>query len=206
MSIYNKYESAPPASEGWIEWGGGECPVESSALVDLKFRNGVVEIGHNASAYYWENANLTYDIIAYRPHKPDINSRANDDRLEQDLNECIGQAGEPKAWFPAVGEICQARIGGEWVDVKVAYIGDEGSWNEALVFDVKSTKPAWADEFRPLRTEAEKTREAAEKLAVADIIHELKMDENSHRDVIIAQKLYRAVCEGKIRGVNAGDK
>ena len=86
-----QYESALAASEGWIEWGGGECPVGSSCPVDLKFRNGATEFGCSASAYYWENANLNADIIAYRLHKPDINSRANDDRLEQDLNECIGQ-------------------------------------------------------------------------------------------------------------------
>lgn len=25
--------------EGWIEWGGGKCPVETGQLVDVKFRD-----------------------------------------------------------------------------------------------------------------------------------------------------------------------
>lgn len=43
--------------------------------------------------------------------------------------------------------------------VKVAYIGEPGSYAEALVFDVKTTRPSWADQFRPIITEAERRRE-----------------------------------------------
>lgn len=44
-SVFNEltkeqYESALAASDGWIEWGGGECPVEEGTLVDVRFRNG----------------------------------------------------------------------------------------------------------------------------------------------------------------------
>lgn len=35
-----QYESALAASGGWIEWGGGECPVEEGALVDIRDGDG----------------------------------------------------------------------------------------------------------------------------------------------------------------------
>lgn len=197
-----EFEAALAKNDGWIEWGGGECPVERGCVVDYKVQGceGVLcgnshhlRWSHDAD---WQSGN----IIAYRLHKPEINSRANDDRLENDLNECIGQAGEPKAWFPAVGEICQARIGGEWTDVKVAYIGDEGSWNEALVFDVKSTRPAWADEFQPMRTDAEKAREEA-----IEFIREI-IDAKAGDPFNSARFIYECMMGGKIPGVKLEDK
>lgn len=168
-----QYEAALAKNDGWIEWGG-ECPVEEGALVDVRYRDGkelsalpandIATSSRDASCAFWRNDGAINDIIAYRLHKPDINSRANDDRLEQDLNECIGDSeAQAHEWSgigrPVAGAICQAFIFGEWTDVKIAYVGDEAGWNEALVFDVKSTKPAWADEFRPLLTEAEMARE-----------------------------------------------
>ena len=94
--IRAQYESALAASEGWIEWGGGECPVDDTELVEVKYRDGRIKNPEPAGIYIWTNGHLdkkttSADIIAYRLHKPEINSRANDDRLEQDLNECIGQ-------------------------------------------------------------------------------------------------------------------
>lgn len=79
------------------------------------------------------------------------------------MNECIDQDIDIPEWngdgLPPVGTICMANLANGWTDVKVAYIGDEGGCREALVFEIESTKPAWADEFRPLRTEAEMARE-----------------------------------------------
>ena len=86
-----EFEAALAASGGWIEWGGGECPVEEGALVDVRFRDGDDDRNIEAIDLLWNHENWSADIIAYRLHKPDINSRANDDRLEHDLNECIGQ-------------------------------------------------------------------------------------------------------------------
>ena len=85
-----QYESALADSDGWIEWGGGECPVKSDSIVDIRFRAGKEEKAMPAYHWHWKHDGSHSDIIAYRPHR-DINSRANDDRLEQDLNECIGQ-------------------------------------------------------------------------------------------------------------------
>lgn len=94
-----QYEAALAASKaavghnGWIEWSGGKCPVDSDAIVGVKFR------GHNqhqysndrAGDFYWAHTGSNADIIAYRLQQHGIDSRANDDQLEQDLNECIGQ-------------------------------------------------------------------------------------------------------------------
>lgn len=61
----------------WIEWAGGECPVDGATLVDVKFR------GHGAllNRYAWEHDDAiktfscwhhsrsepdSADIIAYR--------------------------------------------------------------------------------------------------------------------------------------------
>lgn len=77
-------------NDGWIEWGGGECPVKSDSIVDVRFRAGEEEKANPAHHWHWKHDGSHSDIIAYRLHR-DINSRANDDRLEQDLNECIGQ-------------------------------------------------------------------------------------------------------------------
>ena len=166
-----QYEAALAASKdvvghnGWIEWHGGECPVDSDAIVEVKFRNPNPYQFNNdrAGDFYWSHDDLGYDIIAYRLHDQGINNRTNDDQLEQDLNDCIGQDVGAPEWsgegLPPVGTVCMANLANGWTDVKVAYIGDEGGCREALVFEIESTEPAWADEFRPLRTEEEKARE-----------------------------------------------
>lgn len=94
-----QYEAALAASKavvghnGWIQWAGGECPVDSDAIVEVKYRNATKSQYNNdrAGDFYWAHTGSNADIIAYRLHKPDVKSRANNDRLEQDLNECIGQ-------------------------------------------------------------------------------------------------------------------
>lgn len=111
-----QYEAALAAkNEGWIEWAGGECPVANHVVVDVKFRDQIDPVldGDPAENFRWEHFGNSADIIAYRLHQPqDANSRANDDRLlndlasrevdtrekiaaaEADLNDCIGQTQE----------------------------------------------------------------------------------------------------------------
>lgn len=88
-----QYEAALAASEGWIQWAGGDCPVDSDAIVEVKYRHPSSYQYNNdrAGDFYWAHAGSNADIIAYRLHDQSISARANDDRLEQDLNECIGQ-------------------------------------------------------------------------------------------------------------------
>lgn len=94
-----QYEAAIAASKavvghaGWIEWAGGECPVDSDAIVEVRFRNQNQHQYNNdrAGDFDWSHTGFRGDIIAYRLHDQGINSSTNNDRLEQDLNECIGQ-------------------------------------------------------------------------------------------------------------------
>jgi len=56
----------------WIEWKGGDCPVDDACIVDVKFRNGIVANGGNgdsithAGAWFWGRLRGDGDIIAYR--------------------------------------------------------------------------------------------------------------------------------------------
>lgn len=66
--------------EGWIEWGGGECPVPKGTLVDVQYRDGCpkfrlpanVENPENwsdAGPVFWLNEGIAGDIVAYRLSK-----------------------------------------------------------------------------------------------------------------------------------------
>ena len=86
-------EPAPPDTDGWIEWHGGECPVAKGTLVDVKHRDGNVHLNQsalldaplpNGCAEDWDNDGVSGDIIAYRLSKPD---------WPEDRVDVIGQNG-----------------------------------------------------------------------------------------------------------------
>jgi hypothetical protein len=83
---------------GWVQWAGGECPVDSDAIVEVRYRktNPYQYNNDRAGDFYWAHTGSCGDIIAYRVHDKGINHRANDNRLDQDLNECIGQDVAPE--------------------------------------------------------------------------------------------------------------
>ena len=77
-----------PDADGWIEWKGGECPVKRCTLVDVKYANGITNIGVSALtdkthadhtfgtagsllATNWSSGLPMSGIIAYRLHKPE---------------------------------------------------------------------------------------------------------------------------------------
>lgn len=200
-----------PKRGGWPD-GAHELFMHSKVSTDAYFYN--VHGGGVPGAFTLDVCGVEYegtDEEGFGITRPQYEAALadSDDRLEQDLNECIG-ASEAQVrngdGVPPIGCSCEMQDSkGAWLPVVIIAKNDGftfgWSYDYQLVFFGDK-----ADEFRPLRTEAEKLRDAAEKLAVADIINEMKMDENSLRDVIIAQKIYRAVCEGRIRGVNVGDK
>lgn len=196
----SQYESALAASDCWIEWGGGECPVDESANVDIKLEDGSEKSDAPASAFIWQHDDDVTNIIAYRLHKPDINSRANDDRLEQDLNECIGQ-NFANEWdgegFPPVGAEFEHSFHADgfssWHLRKCTAVGKHG----VLCVDDKDTELYLNDtnnRFRPLRTEAEKALESAKH-----IIAELCRDSASNGHS--ADLIIEAIADGKIPGV-----
>ncbi|EPF3218196.1 hypothetical protein ACSRQO_003950 [Enterobacter hormaechei] len=99
--------------------------------------------------------------------------------------------------LPPVGCCVEANYGGEWVEATVAYSdrpearGDAVAWKEALVFDCKTTRPFWADEFRLIRSEADKKKEAA-IFAIAELCR--GSASNGHS----AELIYDAIKSGKI--------
>lgn len=62
--------SKPAAeSDGWIDWGGGKCPVSMDTLVDVKLRDGTVLSPSCAKFFRWDHNcywNVCGDIVAYR--------------------------------------------------------------------------------------------------------------------------------------------
>lgn len=89
-----QYEAALEASEDWIDWHGGECPVDSDAIVEVKFRwhNQHQYNNDRAGDFDWAYTGRSSDIIAYRRVlDTELNSSTSYEQLEQDLNECIGQ-------------------------------------------------------------------------------------------------------------------
>lgn len=60
-----------PPGEGWLEWGGGECPIEGRAEVQL--RSGVLGAKADSSLFRWTHNGVSTDIIRYRePPKPKL--------------------------------------------------------------------------------------------------------------------------------------
>ncbi|BBJ66270.1 hypothetical protein [Enterobacter sp. 18A13] len=99
--------------------------------------------------------------------------------------------------LPPAGCRVEANYGGEWVEATVAYTdrpeahGDAVAWKEALVFDCKTTRPFWADEFRPIRSEADKKRDEA----IKKICEVLSVGKNTEDD---AKNIYEYIKSGKI--------
>ncbi len=71
-----------PDADGWIEWHGGECPVEKGVLVDVRYRDGVEGLAmpalkedprHESGrlCMEWGRKGYRSDIIAYRIHQPE---------------------------------------------------------------------------------------------------------------------------------------
>ncbi len=54
----------------WIEWKGGECPVNENTLVQVRLNDGCdlpfPPKGFRAGAFRWSKRNSLGDIIAYR--------------------------------------------------------------------------------------------------------------------------------------------
>ena len=93
----SQYEAALASSGGWIQWAGGDCPVDSDAIVEVKCRwhNQHQYNNDRAGDFYWAHTGSNADIIAYRLQQPTKSEQACDDAAEADdeadLNECIGQ-------------------------------------------------------------------------------------------------------------------
>lgn len=60
-----------PDADGWIEWHGGECPVDEGVNVDLKWSDGFEPKAAKPRSFRWQHLDSHANIIAYRLHKPE---------------------------------------------------------------------------------------------------------------------------------------
>lgn len=207
-----QYEAALAAkNEGWIEWSGGECPVEEGTLVDVRYRNGkenhhvgaglsFCDTGSNPdlNAEDWSKDDTSSDIIAYRLHQPQEVTEADD---ESDLNECIGQDAAP-VWGgegkPAIGEKCEHHSGGQWEAVTIAGIYENLVTGFTDYWMIKEDGSSYTVgnpyRFRPIRSEADKRREEAIKDMTLTGWCESA-----------AEEMYDLIAAGKVRGVKLED-
>ena len=166
-----QYEAALAAkNDGWIEWGGGECPVSDSTIVEVRYRNGEVKDAAPADFYEWGHgrphfATTGLDIIAYRLHQPqEVEQDKADD--EADLNECIGQDAAP-VWsgegLPPVGCECEVSVDGgrSWCTYKAINEKNSARLIEIGNFTEEFQNNNWI--FRPIRSEADRKRDEAVK-------------------------------------------
>lgn len=207
-----QYEASLAAkNEGWIEWGGGECPVEKGTLVDVKLRCGSVTRKRSGESLDWQHDGQ-YElgaIISYRLHKPqDATTRANDYMSPQDfgpvadeadLNECIGQDSAP-VWngegvTPPAGCICERSwAGDEWQRCKILFTS-----NQLVVVKLKESDREDAYNigdviFRPIRSEAERKRDEAVKTIML-----------TGWCQAAAEEIYDLVAAGKVPGMKLED-
>ena len=210
----DQYEAALAASKpvvghnGWIQWAGGKCPVNSDAIVEVKYRSPKPYQYSNdrAGDFDWEHIGSNADIIAYRLHC-DTNSSTKNDQLEQDLNERIGQdvaAEWDGEGLPPAGVECEARYrnaNAEWAFFRCVVVdcGVAFGWSgkEAVTLGIDSY------EFRPLRTEAERKRDASIE-AIDWFMPECIPD--TPNEYYHAKKIYDAIAAGKIPGVKLEGK
>lgn len=171
-----QYESALAAkNDSWIDWGGGECPVDAREMVDVIFGHGGRMSANIADCWRWTHEGTDSDIIAYRLHKPQEAEQAEDDD-EADLNECIGQDAAP-VWSgegqPPVGVECEVSVDGgrSWCTYRAINEKNGARLIEIGNFTEEFQNNNWI--FRPLRTEADKKRDAAIKELTSVICGEI---------------------------------
>lgn len=214
-----QYESALTAkNDGWIEWGGGECPVPCGTAVDVKHRCGVVSENQqawpkhhkesdvvvnpysSAGQEFWRHENSGVDIIAYRLHQPQ--QAEQPEVSEEDLNECIGQAPAPVwngGWLPSAGCECEYQYkvhGSEWCGFECVAVDGNAAFgwsnNTPIALQLNTHN------FRPMRSKAERKRDDA-KHAIAELCR--SSASNGHS----ADLIYDAIAAGKIPGVKLED-
>ena len=207
-----QYEAALAAKNGdWIEWRGGECPVPTGTLVDVKWRDGRIDDGIPAkishdldpskrNAISWRHHGNSYDIIAYRLHQPQKAEQFKADE-EADLNECIGQdaaqvwGGDGK---PAIGEKCEHHSGGQWEAVTIAGIYENLVTGFTDYWMVKEDGSSYTVgnpyRFRPIRSEANQKREEAVKTIML-----------TGWCQTAAEEIYDLIAAGKVPGMKLED-
>lgn len=192
-----QYEAALAAkNDGWIEWGGGECPVDAGKMVDVIFGYGGRRSTNIADCWRWNHNGTDSDIIAYRLHQPQEGEQAEADD-EADLNDCIGQTPAP-VWsgegLPPVGCECEVSVDGgrSWCTYRAINEKNGARLIEIGNFTEEFQNNNWV--FRPIRSEAERKREEAVKTIML-----------TGWCQSAAEEIYDLIAAGKVPGVKLED-
>ena len=219
-----QYEAALAASKAvvghddWIQWAGGDCPVDSEAIVEVKCRwhNQHQYNNDRAGDFYWSHTGSNADIIAYRLQQPTKSEQVRADAwcsyagitekdYEADLNECIGQDVDIPEWngegLPPAGCECEARYrnANKWVFFRC--VGVDSGVAFGWLGKEAATLGRGSYEFRPLRTEAERAREDAETA-----MRTCLAGTGAGITPLAAKGIYDAIAAGKIPGVKLEEK
>ena len=215
-----QYEAALAAkNDGWIEWGGGECPVPCGTMVDVKHRCGAVSENQqawpkhrkksdvmvnplsNAGQAFWRHENSVMDIIAYRLHQSQEAELAEaDDEIE--LNECIGQDAAP-VWngegvTPPVGCVCESSwAGDEWQSCKILFASGQivvVKLKESGMEDAYNIGDVAFRPTRPIRSAADRNRDEAVKTIML-----------TGWCQAFAEEIYDLIAAGKVPGIKLED-
>lgn len=204
-----QYEYALAAkNDGWIDWAGGECPVDTKTLVDIRLKVGFTYKSCHPGDYSWRHAGGGGDIIAYRLHKPMKSEQVRADAWnayagtteaddEADLSECIGQDAAP-VWngegLPPVGCECECecQFRGEWQKCTILFSGKRIV--VVMVDDDEYPFESKGSLFRPTRSEAEQKRDEAVKAIMLT-----GWCQNA------AEEIYDLIAAGKVPGMKLED-
>lgn len=88
------YKIIAPASEKWIAWNGGKCPVGEGTPVYFRLKNGLVFPPSPAGILPWEHACNDHDIIAYRVVEEEKEEESNlsfytAEKFSKDINRIL---------------------------------------------------------------------------------------------------------------------
>jgi hypothetical protein len=103
--------------DGWIPWGGGECPIADVVRFRVKFRNGIISgISHIPTSWRWSHDSGGGDIIAYRLiYQPKQQQPTPDPHAELKAQYALDDAAlNGKGW-----RVWQVNIG-NWLNLTVA--------------------------------------------------------------------------------------
>lgn len=165
----DQYEAALAAkNDGWIEWGGGECPVPGDTEVLIKCKSeGAWDFRRKqrADGVSWTHNDSALDVIAYRLHK--TQQAEQPEASEEDLNECIGQDSSTAwsgRWLPSAGCECEYQYkvhGSEWCSFECVAVDGNAAFgwsnNTPIALQLNTHN------FRPMRSEADRKRDEAVK-------------------------------------------
>lgn len=179
-----QYEASLAAkSDGWISWGGGECPVPDDALVEVQFRNRTafhVAKTSDANLLRWSQDGSDMDIIAYRMSMP---------------SEKYAQFEASQVWsgegLPPVGCDCERSwAGDEWKPCQILFVS-----NQIVVVKLKESGREDVYNigdvtFRPIRSEADRKRDEAVKTIMS-----------TGWCQAAAEEIYDLVAAGKVPGM-----